>query len=240
MNKGFTLIELSIVLVIIGLITAGIIGGQSLIHSAQIRSVISDVDRFRVAIATFEMQYDSLPGDLRNAKEYWLDPACMDDGANTCDGDGDGFINSDTGSGYWEHSRFWEHMSLAGLILGEYKGDGNSVAGEVTPESRMGNKVHYKIQQYDYGTSYFNKQGIIIWFSKNTNPNGSVSARDASLIDKKIDDGIPREGFVASRVTSPLPPPPSIPNQCDSGGAYVKENKDNLDCYMGFWYRVAS
>jgi len=97
MNKGFTLIELSIVLVIIGLITAGIIGGQSLIHSAQIRSVISDVDRFRVAIATFEMQYDSLPGDLVNAKEYWLDPDCMDDAGNTCSGNGNGLINHDAG-----------------------------------------------------------------------------------------------------------------------------------------------
>jgi len=149
---------------------------------------------------------------------------------------------------FFEHTRVWEHMSLAGLIPGEYKGEGSLPAGEVSPESRLGDKIFYRLVQYDSGIptrpSYFGKEGILIWFKKARNPNGSVSARDASLIDKKIDDGIPQEGFVSSRVTSndpAFPPIPlSMPNACDSGGAYVKENKDNLDCYMGFWYRITS
>jgi len=131
MDKGFTLIELSIVLIIIGLIVAGIVGGQALIHSAKLQSVISDIDRFRVAIATFEMQYDALPGDLVNAREYW--PDCLDDVPNTCNGNGNNLINHN--AGFYEHTRTWEHISLAGLIPGKYRGDGT--LDEINPESRL-------------------------------------------------------------------------------------------------------
>jgi prepilin-type N-terminal cleavage/methylation domain-containing protein len=88
--KGFTLVELSIVLVIIGLIVGGVVGGHSLIKNARLNSVVGEVQEFQTAIRAFELQYDYLPGDWPDAQEYypdWVGPA--DDEK---DGDGNGRI----------------------------------------------------------------------------------------------------------------------------------------------------
>lgn len=66
-RSAFTLIELSIVLIIIGLLVAGVTGGASLIRSAQLRSVMSEARGFNVAVNAFVVQYDELPGDYGTA-----------------------------------------------------------------------------------------------------------------------------------------------------------------------------
>lgn len=66
-RSAFTLIELSIVLIIIGLLVAGVTGGASLIRSAQLRSVMSEARGFNVAVNAFVVQYDALPGDYATA-----------------------------------------------------------------------------------------------------------------------------------------------------------------------------
>ena len=63
---AFSLIELSIVLIIIGLLVAGITGGASLIESAKIRNFINEVNSWKQALYTFKVKYDRLPGDLNN------------------------------------------------------------------------------------------------------------------------------------------------------------------------------
>ena len=64
-QMGFTLIELSIVLVIIGLIVGGVLLGRDLIHAAEVRSVISDVERFRTAALTFQENMVACPVIVR-------------------------------------------------------------------------------------------------------------------------------------------------------------------------------
>lgn len=66
-QHGFTLVELSIVLVIVGLIIAGISMGSSLVHSAQLQSVITEQSNFIAAINSFRSKYSQLPGDMNNA-----------------------------------------------------------------------------------------------------------------------------------------------------------------------------
>ena len=63
---AFSLIELSIVLIIIGLLVVGIIGGQSLIESAKARNFINEVNSWKQALYTFKAKYNRLPGDLNN------------------------------------------------------------------------------------------------------------------------------------------------------------------------------
>jgi prepilin-type N-terminal cleavage/methylation domain-containing protein len=67
---AFTLIELSVVLVIIGLIVGGILVGQELVHQAQIRAVVSQEVQFQTATATFREKYQCLPGDCANAGSF--------------------------------------------------------------------------------------------------------------------------------------------------------------------------
>ena len=66
-NKAFSLIELSIVLIIIGLLIAGIIGGQSLIESAKIRSLINDFRYYEQSLYSFKLIKNRLPGDLNGS-----------------------------------------------------------------------------------------------------------------------------------------------------------------------------
>lgn len=155
-NPGFTLIEMSIVLVIIGLLAGGLIAAQSLIASARLQSVLSDVERYKKATLLFQDKYHYLPGDMPTAQNFWYpdgsargtaDPnGCP--GGNigaptiaTCNGDGNGFIGDNTGSTpasssllHWpETYRFWQHLSNAGMIEGSYTGAISSRTGTADP-----------------------------------------------------------------------------------------------------------
>src|SRR5882724_4200087 len=85
-EAGFTLVEIAIVLVIIGLLLGGILKGQEMITQAKIKNVINDFNGITVAITSYQDRYRALPGDDKNAAARWTiqTPAS---------GDGDGVIN---------------------------------------------------------------------------------------------------------------------------------------------------
>jgi prepilin-type N-terminal cleavage/methylation domain-containing protein len=128
MKHGFTLIELSIVLVIIGLIIGGVTVGQNLIRSSEINATVSHARKLAVAVRTFQLKYNQLPGDMNNATSYWPTD-CVDDGAtNPCDGDGDGFIESVDAGIFGEDSsrevvRAWQHLNLSDILPGNFDGN---------------------------------------------------------------------------------------------------------------------
>lgn len=144
MKQGFTLIELSIVLVIIGLIIGGITVGQDLIRSSELRTITSDAEKYLTAVRAYQLKYNALPGDHNKASQYWPTD-CVDIGAsNPCDGDGDGWIehmgtsitaSSLPESGFNNHTesvRVWQHLYLAGLIPFSADGDASFCAGLIT------------------------------------------------------------------------------------------------------------
>jgi prepilin-type N-terminal cleavage/methylation domain-containing protein len=96
-NFAFSLVELSVVLVILGLLTGGVLTGQSLIRASQLNRVIADLDKYKTAIYIFEDKYFSFPGDMTNATQFWgvahATPATCkitaSTGKETCNGDGD-------------------------------------------------------------------------------------------------------------------------------------------------------
>lgn len=143
--KGFTLVELSIVLVIIGLIVGGVLVGQELVRISELRAVIKETDSFKTSIRTFEGKYNYLPGDIPTANRIWSD--CTDFVSNLCNGDGNGYI--DTG---FEDIRAWQHLSLAGVLPGEHTGlvasPGVRVPGVNIPTSKIGGGY---ILYYDTG-----------------------------------------------------------------------------------------
>lgn len=116
-SRGFTLVELSIVILVISLFTTAILVGKDLIRSAELQSVITDVGSFRTAVNNFEMQFGKKPGDLKNASDYWPD-ICIDDNLNLCNGNGDEKIFPSGSEGL----RVWQHLNLAGMLPGSYSG----------------------------------------------------------------------------------------------------------------------
>lgn len=211
-EQGFTLIELSIVLVILGLLAGGILSGQSLIRAAELRATSQEVQQYMVAVNTFRDKYHGVPGDLNNATRFWGEahatPAtCRDTastGKETCDGNGDGYVARSDGSS--EQFRFWQHLSNAGIISGSYTGVNGSTGqdhhdiGVNVPQGKMGDSG-WSAYHFDsaYGSTPITNDfgNILIFGSEGMNSSGVVGKTwdnvfiPAELwnIDRKFDDG---------------------------------------------------
>lgn len=114
-DSGFTLIELSMVVVIIGLIVGGVLVGNELIEAAKARGAMSEVDQIQTAAHTFRLKYNGLPGDIRDADKLGLPKIVSGFGAN---GNGNRLIESHANTGYQagEVILFWRHLKAARLF----------------------------------------------------------------------------------------------------------------------------
>lgn len=137
---GFTLVEISIVLVIVGLLIGGIIAGQSLIHNSKLKQVPNQYHRYAAAIMQFADRYSALPGDAANATTLWgevsSDPECLTPAVGTsgndvgtgsdkqtCNGNGNDIIGHISQTDlHHEMFRAWQHLANAQIIEGTYSG----------------------------------------------------------------------------------------------------------------------
>jgi prepilin-type N-terminal cleavage/methylation domain-containing protein len=215
MRHGFSLVELSIVLVILGLLAGGVLTGQSLIRAAELRSVTTEFSKYQAAVNTFRDKYFQLPGDMNNAISFWgaahATPAtCLTTagtGTQTCNGDGDGAVEAGAAaSARSEMFMFWQHMAIAGLIEGSYGGMAgsgglwDSTVGVNVPKAKMGNGG-WSAVTVDYaadGSRYDVKEDNHFEFggkrTAGTTDLQLLKPEEAWNIDTKIDDGKPAYG----------------------------------------------
>src|SRR5215475_14851525 len=93
-QQGFTLVELSIVLVIIGLIVGGVLVGQDMIKAAELRSTISQIEKYNTAVNTFRDKYRYIPGDINQTHAVNVGLYNRTANVNAGNGDGNGLLES--------------------------------------------------------------------------------------------------------------------------------------------------
>lgn len=237
--NGFSLVELSVVLIILALLAGGVTAGQKLVKASKLKAVITESQSFRTAVQSFKNQYNDLPGDFDNAHAFW------DDGANgvcgtaaQCNGDDDGRIEWSATASERESLRSWQHLSLSGFIEGKFVGVGASGMGCNEADVRPFSKLKGSVWHLEERNSFFAKNGnALALFSNATSGScwaASISPKDAYSIDKKIDDGVAFTGEVMTADATNATQYTCSDKGWSSGADYVRSEKDPK-CYMVFW-----
>jgi len=218
-EEGFTLIELSIVLVIIGLIVGGVLVGQDLIRAAEVRATISQIEKYNTAVNTFRGKYNAIPGDMPASTATAFGFAAR--GSNAGQGDGNGVLEGWSGSannGFLqggENLSFWVDLSVGNtttplninLIDGSFTAyTAPSVAVPSIASTAIANyfppaKLGRGNSIYVYSTNGVNYYGIGNIGSTTSGvptTTASMTAVQAYQIDKKVDDGFPVSGNVTA------------------------------------------
>ena len=164
MNKqnGFTLVEIAIVLVVIGLLLGGVLKGQELLENGRIRKALNDFNTVAAATFTYQDRYRRLPGDDDEAERF-------DGVTDSEDGDDDGVINGDWNidTGDVESRHFWLHLRADGLIEG---------GGTDQPANAFNGITGVMFGNYGIANEH------VICMD-------NVTAKSAVIMDTRIDDG---------------------------------------------------
>lgn len=212
---GFTLVELAIVMIIIGLLIGGILKGQELITNARVSSTVAQVKAVESGIGGFRDKYAALPGDVRGASTRL--PSCA---AGLCATDpavgtgGDGVISntgpaSDPGLAVGrttESGLAFIHLAAAGMIGGVQSTATAVGAGASNPTTPLGGAWTMGTTTGAAATGVVLPTGLASGVYIETTPAvaAAVPATDAQVmtpssaanIDRKLDDGLPNTGNV--------------------------------------------
>lgn len=195
-QNGFTLIELSIVLVLIGLIIGGVLKGQELISSTRLKMTVSQWDAVKAAVNSFQDKYVAIPGDYDQASSY-IDGDLDDGDGNgivgtqiTDDGIADGLSGTPN-----EHEAAWSHLEASGFLAAI---DGTN---NVLPAKTPGASFH--ILYGTFGTGTGGEERTAHWLRLQSGADAAtaptadpLSPKEAAEIDRKYDDG----SFVAGSI----------------------------------------
>ncbi len=185
-TAGFSLIELAIVLIVIGLLIGGVLKGRELIESARLKRMISQLSEYQMATSTFLDKFDSLPGDYKKASLM----------INTSlrDGNGNGIIDGGGLSSNGEALTFWSHLAAAGLIGNPGKDEDKNIGefGKGAPETCLGGGFTIEYTPRGLSGHWF----IVGKKNGDHGDGGLLTPQQAMSIDKKLDNGYPNSGKV--------------------------------------------
>jgi prepilin-type N-terminal cleavage/methylation domain-containing protein len=190
-EAGFTLVEIAIVLVIIGLLLGGILKGQEMITQAKIKNIVNDFNGITVAVTSYQDRYRAIPGDDQNATTRWTTQA-------PGKGNGDGIItgkykdNNTAGAGGApangaESNLFWQHLRIAGFVAGLTSGTGTGTP----PPNAAGGLIG--VESGVVGTSGLGFTSLIVCFS-------NLPEKIASAVDGQMDDSNPASGQIRAQL----------------------------------------
>jgi len=177
-QSGFTLVEIAIVLVIIGLLLGGVLKGQEIINNARAKNIENEFSSIKAAIYTYQDRYRTFPGDDKKADRFTDIDDCSD--SDLC-GDSDGIIEGDYDSttDNDESRLFWLHLRNASLIAG-------ATTDQDQPNNVFGGLIGISTTLNGAGVTI---SGVYIGFS-------NIPANIAVIIESRIDDGAPNAGSI--------------------------------------------
>ena len=190
-QKGFTLVEIAIVLVIIGLLLGGILKGQELINSARVRNLADTASGIQAAYYGFIDRYRRVPGDWNAAD------AALGIGVDITGG-GDDNGRLDHTAGPWnEPNALWEQLSKAGFINGGYAGNTTepTADGVDAPLNAFNNVMTLGLTSDYLGSGGTARLHLVM--------GRGVPVNIKRELDVKLDDGFPETGVL--RASEPAP-----------------------------------
>jgi prepilin-type N-terminal cleavage/methylation domain-containing protein len=225
-ERAFTLVEIAVVLVIIGLIVGGILVGRDLIETAKERNLITQIQQYNTAVRVFQTKYDKhLPGDIPPAiaSQFGLFALTGAFAGTASHGDDNGQIDNPV-TDCAEVALFWRHLSDANLVNGVYATNGNAALSATTdhptgtftstadlnqlfPSTRFGASTYIEAAT-DNGANFSsmaNKNFFYVYVAPTPNQldvdctpgiGYGFTPNELYAMDKKMDDGMPNTGNV--------------------------------------------
>lgn len=250
--RGFTLIEMAVVLVIIGLLIGGVFVGREMLRASELQAILSEVDGYKQGIQSFRDRYDAMPGDFSGAESFWgSDASCPNTSWNeipkaaTCNGNADNRIapydrDAGTQAQAYEMFRAWQHLANAGGAPGQFVGtSGDSGSGQ---DARIGlNVPGSRARGAGFMLYYLTCNACGQYFAADYKHVIEVGARSGSApefanapflmpaearsLDAKVDDGEAGTGKILA---------PSSQANCVSGTAYNASFNGEPPCSLVF------
>lgn len=193
-TSGFTLIELAVVIIIIGLLVAGVMQGQEIINQAKQKNIITSIESYKSATNLFRSKYNDLPGDSTRHAAFFP-------GAGITEGNGNGRVDSNN-----ESYEYWRALSLAKIIKGSYSGVVAQIQNNSFPKDDSNNNYIYKCASMPgHGALWGNS--TTCYYSISRFPTGTgwapvnvgypaFTVQEVFEMDTKFDDGIASSGNI--------------------------------------------
>src|SRR5438046_6342883 len=201
-RQGFTLVEIAIVLVIIGLLLGGILKGQEMITQAKIKNVIADFSGVSAAYHGYQDRYRAIPGDDPNAGTRWTTapPAFPGSGNGVVEGTYNTACPTVVAAGTAETCKWWDDLRRAGFVSGN---------GPQQPFNAVTGQIGVQTGDGAGGATLLNATGGngfvgLIMCSAN------LPDKIAIAVDTQMDDGASNQGTVRALIQTP--PKPNIAN----------------------------
>ena len=186
-RRAFTLVEISIVLVIIGLILGSVLTGQQIIENARINNTVNSIQGYEAQLQTYQQNYGVLPGDDPSATTRFPGVVPANGDGNGAIGNGDSSYATTATAGVDYESRLvWAHLRAAGLVKNQTGADGTTA---IQPPNAFGGLFGFQNNAFNTGGLV----GTVLCLN-------NVPADAAQAIDTKLDDGVANTGNIMASV----------------------------------------
>ena len=212
-QQGFTLVEIAIVLVIIGLLLGGILKGQEMITQARIKNVMSDFSGISAAFHGYQDRYRAIPGDDPGANARWTiagTPAPAAPGVY-----GDGIVTGGYGSttANDESRMFWDHLRRSGFVSGQ---------GEQQPFNAVAGLLGVQTGGGGAGAIFGGFSGLVMC-------SANLPDKIAIAVETQMDDGLPATGTMRGLLQAGgANPPLAAGTAATPNGTGYQESGNNL------------